>query len=108
MADQMNLDDYHPDDESIQNRFERFHSRNPAVYSGLVKLARRGKAAGRTKLGIGMLYEVLRWEWIITGLPADDEQYKLNDHYRSRYARLIMDKEPDLAGIFEIRGLRAA
>ncbi len=29
---------------------------------------------------------------------------KLNDHYTSYYARLIMNRESDLAGMFEIGG----
>ena len=92
---------------SIQERFVRFHSRNPDVYEALCTLARRAKRAGRSTIGIGMLYEVLRWEWIITGLPDSAEEFKLSNDYRSRYARLIMDDEEDLDGIFNLRSLRS-
>ena len=34
--------------------------------------------------------------------------YKLNDHYRSRYVRLIIEKHPELEGFFELRELKAA
>ena len=32
--------------------------------------------------------------------------FALNDHYRSRYARLIMEQEEDLRDLFEVRELR--
>ena len=82
--------------------FWTFHRKHPEVYDALARLARQGVRAGKTKLGIGMLYEVVRWERIIARLPARDEQWKLNNNYRSRYARLIME-EPGLAGIFDVR-----
>ena len=36
---------------------------------------------------------------------SDTSGFKLNDHYTSRYARLIMEREPDLRGIFRTRKL---
>jgi hypothetical protein len=84
-----------------------FHRRNPAVYRGLVALAREAKANGRTKVGIGQLFEVIRWNWMVEGLPDDHEHYKLNNNYRSRYARLIMKQESDLEGLFDTRKLTA-
>jgi hypothetical protein len=50
---------------------------------------------------------VLRWNRAIAGLPDPREDFKLNDHYTSRYARLIVAHEPDLAELFELRRLRA-
>lgn len=82
----------------------QFHWANPHVYSGLVKLARQARRAGRKKIGIGMLFERMRWE-IFINTTGDD--YKLNNNYRSRYARLIMDTESDLQGMFEVRGLKS-
>jgi hypothetical protein len=37
-----------------------------------------------------------------------DAGFKLNDHFTSRYARLLMQREPDLYGLFETRAVRAA
>jgi hypothetical protein len=94
--------------KTIQESFVEFHWKHPSVYVGLVRLAREGRRRGRTKLGIGQLFEVLRWEWMIEGLPDNHEQYKLNNNYRSRYARLIMGNEVDLEGIFDVRELKSA
>ena len=92
---------------SIEVAFWNFHTNHPEVYEGLVRLAYQAINAGRERIGIKMLFEVLRWEWIITGLPDASEEFKLNNNYTSRYARLIMESEPLLAGVFEIRRLTA-
>jgi hypothetical protein len=88
----------------LDREFYDFHAKNPAVYRKLVELARQAKASGRTRVGIGMLYEVVRWHVF---LITTDDEYKLNNNHRSRYARLIMEQEPDLAGIFELRELHS-
>jgi hypothetical protein len=91
---------------SIQERFERFHAANPDVYVELVQLARQAKQHGRGKWAIGSLWEVLRWQRMMRTVDETTD-LKLNDHYRSRYARLIMITEADLAEFFEIRQLRS-
>ena len=88
---------------ALDRAFWDFHAKNPRVYSELVRLARQAKDAGRSKVGIGMLFEVVRWHIF---LETTDPDYKLNNNHRSRYARLIMDQEQDLDGIFELRELK--
>lgn len=88
----------------LQGKFMTFHENNPFIYQTLVRLARQAKKAGKGKIGIGMLWEVMRWEHFLE--TNDGEGYKLNNSYRSRYARLIMEQERDLEGIFETRKLR--
>lgn len=90
---------------SLQERFEAFHAAHPEVYRELVVLARRARAAGRARIGIGMLWEVLRWERTLAGV--EDGMWKLNNSFRSRYARLIGQREPDLVDVFETRELKA-
>ncbi len=87
---------------TIYESFMAFHQKNPRVYRELVQLARRLKAKGVAQMGIGMLYEVLRYR---TALRTAGDPFKLNNSYRSYYARLIMLDEPDLAGCFELREL---
>lgn len=90
--------------ESIEHDFWQFHRQNPQVYARLIGLARDLKAKGHTRLGIGMLFEVVRWQhMLLTHDPASE--FKLNNNYRSHYARLIMLREEDLAGVFETRHL---
>lgn len=90
---------------SIQSRFEAFHAANPAVYAELVAMCRKARAAGYRTVGIKMLWEVLRWNRLFT--TKSDDEFKLNNYFTSRYARLITQREPDLADIFELRELQA-
>lgn len=94
------------DDASIQEKFERFHKTNPHVYATLVRLARQYRARVGVTPGIGMLWEVMRWQLAME--TRTDGAFKLNNDYRSRYARRIMQGEADLADAFETRQLKAA
>ena len=84
--------------------FAEFHAANPHVYDELVAMARRAKAAGHRVIGIGMLWEVLRWNHLFS-TAKDAEGFKLNNDFRSRYAREILAREQDLADIFNLREL---
>ena len=89
---------------SIYARFKRFHAANPHVYENLVKLARDFRSKGSNhnrKLGIGMLYEVLRWNYYLT--TEGEEEFKLSNDFRAAYARLIMEQEQDLLDAFNIK-----
>lgn len=89
---------------TIQERFEAFHSANPQVYFALRSLALRLVRNGVRKYGVKGLFERLRWEY---AMQTQGESYKLCNDYSSRYARLLMEREPELAGFFEMRELRA-
>jgi hypothetical protein len=88
-----------------ETAFDRFHADNPKVYETLVRLAREWvERTGRHKLGIATLFERARWE---IALATTDADFKLNNSYRAYYARLIMLREPDLAGLFDLRASEA-
>ncbi len=91
-------------DEPLRDRFDRFHAANPHVYRELVRLARHVRGLGFEQCGIALLFERMRWEWAIR---TRGDRYTLNNDFRSRYARLIMDQEPDLEGFFVVRRLTA-
>lgn len=89
------------DELSMTRRFERFHADNPVVYETLVRLARQWVSrTGRHRLGIKSLCERARWD---IAFITDDPDYKINNNWTAYYARLIMAREPDLAGLFELR-----
>lgn len=90
---------------SIDQRFHDFHTANPGVYIELVDMARQLRARGYTSIGIELIWSAYRWNRMMHTTP-DEYGFKLNDHFRSRYARLIMANEPDLATMFTIRTLR--
>lgn len=90
---------------SIEQRFTDFHETNPSVYTELVSMARELKSRGYQHIGIELIWSAYRWNKMMH-TTADEYGFKLNDHFRSRYARLIMATEPDLHGYFHIRTLR--
>lgn len=92
---------------TIQARFEEFHLHNPQVYAELITLCRRWQSRGRKKLGIKMLWEVMRWNRMMNTAPNTDDDFKLSNDFHSRYARLIMKQESDMVDLFEIRELRS-
>ena len=109
---QLTLDDLEPNPpvghdpaDDLDARFADFHTAHPEVFDELVELARQALATGADRLGIGMLWEVLRWEHTLHGVE-DRDGFKLNNSLRSRYARHIMASVPDLAEVFETRELR--
>jgi hypothetical protein len=88
---------------TIQERFEEFHTTNPHIYDEIVEMARQWKKIGRKQLGIKMFFEALRWN---TAIATKSQDFKLNDHYTSRYVRLIQEQESDLKDVFRTRTLR--
>lgn len=89
---------------SIQAQFETFHKDNPVVYRQLVALAIEWLDQHQAA-GMKMLWEVLRWQLSIdihTG-----EEFKLNNNFTSRYARMLLDDFPEWEGRIKTRELRA-
>lgn len=91
-------------DASIFERFTQFHYHNPHVYRMLVKTCRYVRRTGIQRLGIADIFERLRWFY---RFETVGEPFRLNNSFRSFYARLIMVSEPDLADFFETRTSQA-
>lgn len=84
--------------------FVEFHHRNPKVYDELVSLARDLRRRGYRKVGVKMLWEVVRWQRLRAETEiARTSAYRLNNNLTAYYAREIMANEPDLAGMFDVR-----
>lgn len=92
--------------KSIDDGFRAFHSKHPEVYGELVRLARIAQHAGFCKYSIKTIWEVMRWSFLLRDRD-ERESFKLNNNYHSRYSRLIMENERELAGFFETRVLKA-
>jgi len=92
--------------QSIEAQFLAFHEANPHVYNALRDLSLAWRRRGSRKIGMKMLFEVLRWKFVMT-TDDPDSSFKLNNNYAPYYARTLMDNEPQLDGVFEIRELRA-
>lgn len=88
----------------LDSRFQTFHQENPQVYRELATLAKQALERGRSNIGIKMLIEVIRWNRYLT---TTGDEYKINNSYTSRYARLLVQDYPEMRDLFETRELRS-
>lgn len=90
---------------TLEEQFIAFHTANPHVYDALRRLAIGMVRRGQQRIGIKMLFEVLRWQYAMSTTDAYSD-FKLNNNYAPFYARLLMDNEQVLQGAFELRTQR--
>lgn len=90
-------------DDTWGERFIEFHNVNPHVYQALVRRALDwNRAKGDVKhIGLGLIWELARAD--LSMEIKGSAEYRLNDAYRSYYARLMMNREPELEGKFRLR-----
>lgn len=90
---------------SIQERFEEFHRDHPEVYDLIIQYARNAKAAGFDRFSISAIIERIRW---FHHIEKGDREFMLDNRFRSRYARKLMDEHPEeFADFFEVRVLKS-
>jgi len=83
--------------------FIAFHRANPWVVVELEKIAWEMLRSGRKKIGIQACVEIFRWEARRHTIGND---FKLNNNFCSRYARMILDRNPHWGQVFELRSLK--
>jgi hypothetical protein len=87
---------------TIDQRFEIFHNNNPEILDALIRLALDAQARGYETYSIKGLWEVLRYQ----ADPITAERYKLSNDFTSRYSRLVMRSNSNLAGFFRTKILK--
>ncbi len=92
-----------PTEMTPMDRARAFHEANPHVYEELRRLALILRRRGHEHFGCKMLIEQMRWLWMEQ--TTDVAGFKLNNNYAAFYARLLMDNEPELAGVFALRAV---
>ena len=88
----------------LEQQFWQFHYAHPEVFTTLVHFARewRQRRGPDAICGVCALYERARWEMSFETLD-DDPPPKLPNNHKPYYARLIMAREPELDGIFNLK-----
>ena len=85
---------------------DRFIAENPHIWRQFRLLAVKLKAKGIERWGAKAIWEVLRFELALKA-QTTGEKYALNNNYTSRFARKLMEEEPEeFAGFFETRTLK--
>lgn len=98
---------------SIQKTFEEYHDRNPDIYKVYCQLVNqmillqqnKGVPDKKIKISSKHIMGKIRWEVFIGVDKIDD--YKINDIYSSRYARIYIEQYPDRAHYFNQKALRS-
>jgi hypothetical protein len=90
--------------DSIQDAFTDWLTENKPVVDAVIRYAREARAAGYKHYGIKAVVERVRWHFHVERKEQAD--FKINNNYTSRLARLLMSLEPELKGMFELRKLK--
>lgn len=85
---------------TLEDRWKQFHRLNPDVYEKLRLVSLDMRRRGIRHWGIGAVFERLRW---LYKFQTQGDDYKLNNSWRAFYARLLMEREAELEGFFELR-----
>ena len=90
---------------SIDARFKLFHADNPHIYRELQRRAQALLDRGAKRIGIAAIVEAMRYD---AAIESKGDQWKINNDYRSRYSRMLLDWNPQLRGVLDTRELRSA
>lgn len=88
----------------IDRKFLTYHEANPHVFEKIVNYSFQLRTAGRKHYGIAAIIERIRWDYAVS-TTTDDKGFKISNDFRSRYARLIEQKYPELKGFFRTKSL---
>ena len=89
---------------SLDERFERWARENPGIVEHFLRYARELKGSGVRHYGIKSIAERVRWH---VRVESRDQDFKINNNYVSRLARLLVKRDPSLEGLFETRRLHS-
>ena len=89
---------------SIEERFAAFDKANPHVLREMLALARGKLSTGSNRVGAKALWEELRESIRVKKLGT----WKLDNSLTANYARKLIELEPALAGVIELRRRKGA
>lgn len=93
------------DNRSIDDRFEEFLRDHPDVWDLFCRFAWELKLSGKERGSADAILHRIRWEHWTTSSGKKD--FKINDHFSSRFARAMIEKCPAFVDFFETRKLKS-
>lgn len=84
--------------------FWNYHKENPHIYEAFKSQTIEVIKRGFKNFSADFIVHVLRWE---TTVKAKHDEYKINNNYRSYYARLFIRDHPQYKGFFRFRTSKA-
>ena len=90
-------------DKHLLEKFKKFHSDNPDVYSLFKKFAFEAKNSGRERFSHWMIANRIRW---YTAIETTGSEYKLSNDFIALYARLLVYHHPEFQGFFLLKQMK--
>lgn len=91
-------------DSKIDAAFERFDADNPKVYQLFKRFAAEARAAGHKRYSSDAILHRIRWHVSVETIGCE---FKINDHFSSRFARKLIGDDASFAEFFELRTLKS-
>lgn len=85
---------------TIDDRFGEWVAKNPHVVRLYLRFAREARSK-RAHYSVKAITERVRWE-VNIHLTTEDE-FRINDHFSAPMARLLINIDPSLRGLFALR-----
>ncbi len=92
------------DERERVRKYHEYRRDNPRVERLFEEYAKIAHAAGRSKIGVRLVWERIRWDEFLN----TDSDPKMPNDFAAFYSRLIMRDNPELEGLFETRRSRCA
>ena len=106
--DQTPVSEDTPEDRTLDERFWMWVHAAPEVVEGFMAIALDLHRLGYKHCGAKLIAEQTRWRRMMRSGPTSTvDDYKINNSYVSRLARLTMARHPALAGFFQLRELHS-
>lgn len=96
------LFDFFADDRALFDKYKEWDAANPQFYPLFCRFTEQLLNRGHRNIGVALIFERIRWESMIR---TEGEPFKLNNNYRSIYARRFMRDFPAYEGCFRLRSL---
>ena len=88
---------------SIQEQYAEWRQANPEIWDHVRRYAYEALQAGRSRFGIAMIVERVRW---YTMVESAGDDLKVNNNWRSRMTRELIAEDPRFEDLFETRQLK--
>jgi hypothetical protein len=90
--------------KTLDEKFFEYHHKNPHIYYLFEKFAREIKRSGQARYSMRTIMHRVRWHIDVDTIG--ENQFKMNNDYSSRFARLLVRLNPEFAGFFRMRKLK--
>lgn len=87
--------------DEITEQCAAYHKAHPEVWDMFVKFTRQAIARGYKNYSVYAIFERIRWEMEVGG--DGENEFKINNNYRTLYARRFMKMYPEHDGFFRTR-----